>query len=75
MDFEVKKILKPGKTRWLSLEAAIKRILEFWEPLHLYFVRIREQNFFENFTDNKLKIYLEFLGVFLSKINSINQYL
>lgn len=74
MDFKVKKILKAGKTRWLSLEAAIKRLLELWHPLQLYFFQANEENFVRSFENEILLIYLEFLSVFLEKINAINLY-
>ena len=31
------KILAPGQTRWLSVHACLRRILQLWEPLKLYF--------------------------------------
>jgi uncharacterized membrane protein (UPF0182 family) len=31
------KILAPGQTRWLSVHACVRRILQLWEPLKLYF--------------------------------------
>ncbi|KAJ8021093.1 hypothetical protein HOLleu_40864 [Holothuria leucospilota] len=34
---EVKKILKHVSTRWLSLERAISRLLDYWDPLLCFF--------------------------------------
>ena len=74
MDLKIKKVLKSGKTRWLSLEAAIKRILELWEPLKKYFEEAKIESLFQKFNDNSILVYLQFLSVFLEKINRINFY-
>lgn len=38
--FDVKphKLLYPAQTRWLSLVAVVRRVLEQWEPLKLFFL-------------------------------------
>ena len=36
---EPHKILKPAQTRWLSLQMCVKRILEQWDALKLFFVQ------------------------------------
>ena len=74
MNVKIKKILRAGKTRWLSLEAAIKRILELWVPLLNYFKAIKDTNRTQDFENIELKVYLQFLAVFLGKINQINIY-
>jgi hypothetical protein len=40
------KILRPAQTRWLSLLSVVKRILEQWEPLRLFFT--------ENYMEHRL---------------------
>jgi hypothetical protein len=40
------KILRPAQTRWLSLLSVIRRILEQWEPLGLFFT--------ENYMEHRL---------------------
>jgi len=74
MDIKIKKLLKSGKTRWLSLEAAIKRILELWDPLKVYFEEASVNDLHKLMEDPSLKIYLEFLSVFLGRINALNRY-
>ena len=37
LDEKPKKLLHPCQTRWLSLESVVKRILELYEPLKIYF--------------------------------------
>ena len=58
MDIKIKKLLKSGKTRWLSLEAAIKRILELWDPLKVYFEEASVNDLHKLMEDLSLKIYL-----------------
>jgi len=74
MKVKIKKILKAGKTRWLSLQASIKRIIELWDPLAEYFDTIKNQKFIQDFANQELKVYLQFLAVFLEKINQLNIY-
>ena len=75
MNFKVKKILRAGKTRWLSLEAAIKRLLDLWDPLEAYYKEDPKENVLLKPIENKvIKIYLQFLSIFLEKVNSVNQY-
>lgn len=78
--FDVKqhKILKIANTRWLSLEAAVQRILEQWQPLKHFFL----YNEFDQNNDVASKIlqgmtsenlcYLQFLSYSLNAVNKLN---
>ena len=37
LEIDNHKILSPGQTRWLSVHSCVKRILEQWDALTLYF--------------------------------------
>ena len=37
LEIDNQKILSPGQTRWLSVHSCVKRILEQWDALILYF--------------------------------------
>ncbi|XP_066963613.1 zinc finger protein 862-like [Macrobrachium rosenbergii] len=43
LDLKPHKILHACTTRWLSLHAAVERVLEQWDALKLYFSRIEDQ--------------------------------
>ena len=58
MNLEVKRLLKPGQTRWLSLKLAVDRILSLWEPLLQYFRNQEIEKLIEFMEDPELKIYL-----------------
>lgn len=77
-DMKKHKILKRANTRWLSLEAAVQRILEQWQPLISYF---RVEDFDQNSDmashineqlNYKNKCYLLFLSYALKAIIKIN---
>ncbi|KAL0881616.1 hypothetical protein ABMA27_001442 [Loxostege sticticalis] len=77
---EVHKILSPSVTRWLSLEACVKRVLEQYDVLSEYFrlelledpSKITEDII--GVLDNKLtKIYLEFMSYVLEQFNDFNR--
>ena len=72
MNLEVKKLLKPGQTRWLSLELAVERILDLWELLLKYFTELKEESLVESMKDKVIKVYLQFMSVFLKRFNTIN---
>lgn len=74
------KILRPGQTRWLSLEAVVKRILEQYEPLTLFFEKeASEQKLLAPATilnwlkDPQTKIFLQFLEFVLPIFNKLNR--
>ena len=63
------KVLNHCKTRWLSLDRAVKRVLDQWDALHAYFDReaetddsarvVRLDNHFKSCL-TKLILFLEF---------------
>lgn len=83
MHVAVHKILKPAKTRWLSISACVDRLLEQWEPLKQLFFRIEVED-----TDKDVKqkaknvvaelgnlynlAYFQFLQFVLPLFNSFN---
>jgi len=72
MNLDVKQLLKPGQTRWLSLQLAVDRILTLWEPLFQYFKEVDQMNLIKAMTTKTTKIYLQFMSTFLKKFNFIN---
>lgn len=73
------KILHPCATRWLSLHMAVKRILEQWQPLKLYFSSIfleerlgAVDKIHESLNDPSIFMYLTFLDYILPKLNTFN---
>jgi hypothetical protein len=67
MEQEKKTLLKPVETRWLSVQAAIQRLLSLWNPLYKYFSAVKESWLVEQMDDKSVKIYLEFLLLKLRK--------
>ena len=73
-------IFSPGATRWLSLEACVRRILEQLEALELYFTAENldhPQNqtvvkILDVLRERLTKIYLQFLAYLLNIINEFN---
>jgi len=72
------KLLQPAQTRWLSLQSAIKRVLEQYEALILYF-RVEQYDgintaseIYENLMNPVNKLYLEFLEYVLPIFNNLN---
>ncbi|XP_068244854.1 uncharacterized protein [Palaemon carinicauda] len=73
------KILHPSQTRWLSLHEAVRRVLEQWQPLTLYFSQIegRERltvvhQIDERMRDPAVFLYFTFLDYILPKFNDFN---
>ena len=73
------KILHPSATRWLSLHMAVRRVLEQWQPLKLYFNRIfleerlgSVDRIHESLDDPSVFLYLNFLDYLLPKFNTFN---
>ena len=77
---EPHKILSPGQTRWLSLEACVSRILEQFLALQHYFVFVANDDP-THANDRILKLlhdkltlaYLEFLSYQLQRFNAFNR--
>ncbi|VEN59042.1 unnamed protein product [Callosobruchus maculatus] len=80
IDLKPHKLLRLSQTRWLSLEAVVKRILEKWQALKLYFTSevIEEKDFMrprqilDKFERPETEIYLSFLCYILPLINKLN---
>jgi hypothetical protein len=73
------KILSPGQTRWLSLQACVDRILEQFEALRNYFTLVvnedptHSNDRIHKSLENKFTLaYLEFLSYQLERFNSFN---
>ncbi|XP_043277820.1 zinc finger MYM-type protein 1-like [Venturia canescens] len=79
VDLKPQKMLRPSQTRWLSLQAAVDRILHHWDALTLYFTNaVFEDNLHS--TESILnclktpvyKLYLTFLSYTLESVNKLN---
>lgn len=75
------KILRPSQTRWLSLISVVKRLLEQWDALKLFF----NSQWFEHKTHSSehinqalhndiIKLYYLFLEYVLPKVTQLNEY-
>ena len=78
-DITPHKLLHVSQTRWLSLHAAIKRVLEQWRPLTLYFTNVLLEenlhsiiNILDVLKDPSMKLYFTFLNYILPKFNKYN---
>lgn len=81
LNADINKILRQASTRWLSLEACIKRILELYDVLIAYFRhevnvnRIPAAEPIRDFLENESnKCYLHFLSFILSEVNKVNKF-
>nr|XP_023013328.1 uncharacterized protein LOC111503289 [Leptinotarsa decemlineata] len=73
------KLLHPAQTRWLSLQAAVDRVLENWNPLVMFFTNeCFEQDLnscnkiLENLNHPIYKMYFKFLSYVLDIVNRLN---
>lgn len=73
------KILHPSCTRWLSLEEVVRRILEQWPALTLYFTRAALEDgmavassVLEELHNPVTKMFFAFLAFILPAINKVN---
>ena len=76
------KVLKHCTTRWLSLECAIKRLIELWPALHAYFDRESEgsgtkpnehvRRIANLLSSLETKLFLTFLTFALCPLNGFN---
>ncbi|MPC26227.1 Zinc finger protein 862 [Portunus trituberculatus] len=69
------KILSPSRTRWLSLTAVVKRMLEQWGPLQLYFTDLNLQQCktntaVKNACENLHKVILLFPGFCVTQVHA-----
>ena len=67
MQLDVKKLLKPVVTRWLSIQQAVERLLVMWDPLYKYFEEVNEDELVSAMQGKEVKIYLQFQSIFLKK--------
>jgi hypothetical protein len=74
------KILQMAATRWISIEPAIKRILEQWDSLKAHFdiVRIKENCYtseilYSMYKDLNNKVYLEFIYNIVNLVQATNK--
>ncbi|XP_064091606.1 uncharacterized protein LOC135205173 [Macrobrachium nipponense] len=79
LDLKPHKILHPCATRWLSLHAAVERVVEQWSALKLYFSKIEAQQrlksiefIVQNLRDPSVFLYLNFLNFILPKFSRLN---
>ncbi len=73
------KILKHCKTRWLSLDRAVKRVIQQWPALYAYFDSVSESDHSarvrrldENFKSHLSKLVMLFLGFALNSMCKFN---
>uniref|UniRef100_H3AUD8 HAT C-terminal dimerisation domain-containing protein n=1 Tax=Latimeria chalumnae TaxID=7897 RepID=H3AUD8_LATCH len=81
VDTEIHKILHPSQTRWLSLLAVVKRLLEQWNALKLFFTDawlsqrlIAVEEIFQWLHDPFMHLYYLFLEWILPKFVTFNQF-
>lgn len=74
-------MLHPAQTRWLSLIAAVDRVVEQWGALKLYFTDARynekstlSEQIYIWLNDPYVKLYLLFLKYVLPKFTKLNEY-
>lgn len=77
VDRKPNKLLQPCQTRWLSLNSCIKRVLEQFDTLKLYFqgeklIDNKASTIFANLTDPLTKLYLHFLEFVLPMLVDLN---
>ncbi|XP_063625602.1 E3 SUMO-protein ligase KIAA1586-like [Cydia splendana] len=75
------KLLHPSQTRWLSLHAAVARVLEQYNALKLFFIDAVSQagssasarHILDNMNNPYIKLYLLFLDFILPHFNNLNK--
>ncbi|XP_066962132.1 zinc finger protein 862-like [Macrobrachium rosenbergii] len=79
LDLKPHKILHACTNRWLSLHAAVERVLEQWDALKLYFSRIEDQerlksveSIVRSLKDPSIFLYLNFLNFILPTFTRLN---
>jgi len=71
-DESYKKLVKPSKTRWLSNQAANERLLLLWNPVRQFLIANKETKLITIMDEPETKVYIQFLTIFLKKINITN---
>lgn len=80
-DLKVHKIIHPSQTRWLSVHAAVKRILDQFSALKLFFIDqvsnndhlLAAENILQKLHDPTTLLFLEFLDFVLPLFNDLNK--
>jgi hypothetical protein len=79
-NLEPHKILSPGQTRWLPLEACVNRIVDQFQALQHYFVFVANEDpthandrVLKSLHDKFTLAYLEFLSYQLQRLNAFNR--
>lgn len=71
------KLLQPSQTRWLSLHSCVKRVLEQFNALKLYFqgellIDQKANQIFEKISNPCTELYLQFLDFVLPILTTLN---
>ncbi|KAJ8930686.1 hypothetical protein NQ314_016491, partial [Rhamnusium bicolor] len=81
VEVDIHKILHPSQSRWLSVAAVVKRILEQWSALQLFFTSkflderlLAVEQIHQALHDPFTKLYFMFLNHVLVKITTLNPY-
>lgn len=79
LNLNIHRLLHPSQTRWLSLHPVVRRILEQWSALRLFFVDMvanekiaSGDRILRNLMDNQTKLFFLFLDWILPKFNFLN---
>nr|CAH7750005.1 unnamed protein product [Callosobruchus chinensis] len=80
-DVDPHQILRPSQTRWLSLLSVVRRILEQWEPLRLFFTStyiehrvLSSEEIYNDLNNKATKLFYLFLEWILPKFVDMNKY-
>lgn len=81
LELDLHRILHPSQTRWLSVYAAVERVLEQWDALKLYFMDMMANESSKHaeeiclwLHDPFIKMYFHFLKWTLPKFTHMNEY-
>lgn len=79
LNIKINKLLHPSQTRWLSLSAAVNRVLVQFDALVLYFraevfdnKTLGAKEIYNQLTNPATKLYLQFLEYILPTFNDLN---
>lgn len=74
------RLLHPSQTRWLSVHAAVKRVLEQYSALRLFFIDATQnndllaaENILQKMNDPVTRLFLQFLDFALQLFNNLNR--
>ncbi|XP_055535505.1 uncharacterized protein LOC129724543 [Wyeomyia smithii] len=83
LEYKPVKMLHPSATRWLSLEAVVRRLLDRYEALQIYFgllvnaernETVKVRFIFDMLNDPTTKLYLTFLSYVLGLVTSLTSF-